>query len=776
MERGIDNLKSSLTVANPEDDDVSREVYLGVVKSYNDRRGFGFLACTETADRFGRDVYMPKAEATMAALLAAGVDREAGISMVMNGNCGAAATAAAVAAAPRGPDAAKAAAAAAQQVEKVQEGEKSTAPRLAEEDIVFFRVRLSVEGYPQAVCVQRLRKVTGSVLLAPSHTKGSIVSEEAVAVCGRKEVVFDTEACGQLRLIPGDVVTFCIPEAEEKLGAVAKPASSPAPGAKMISLCTTSRAGGTVLGCFTLDLPRTHPENVLHAPMRANLKLPCHAFGDKLVLARLTDDLDEAELMRFFSKQGATGAIVAHARACSFASVSFASIADVARFLGRIAHAFADDRGTLVARLLPLDPKLDAIATLPALPAPQLSAKDSSGEDLEAGALLVLWSPLVLAVAYSVELRPAGADGPWASVDVGSKMGNNSHRFDSTTSSCKVTSLHLSTRYEARVSYFTDCGTTSEASEASEPCTPSQGDAKAGPKTVTPVTAVQGVGAGVTATNPPHARAPEYVAPVAPHYPPSLSTLPPAPTSSWSGWSTTEAYPPPLPLPQAVPPPDPFAGYPPPAPVPAPPPPAWRSPAGLVVPPPAAPELQTCDDRGFALNVMWPCVLQAVSYVVEIRAGDGTTFERFVRAAPEAKLGLVVEMRVAGLRPAPPPGRFYLAQVRSVGADGWESPPGPSTWSAPLICLDLSSLDPNELREREGVYLLRAQPGLSASATPWEPKSWKGPEILSTSEPAKDFGYGWHPGMPPPPANPPVLGSATIVDDSAKSEECLILD
>ena len=65
-------------------------------------------------------------------------------------NCGAAATAAAVAAAPRGPDAAKAAAAAAQQVEKVQEGEKSTAPRLAEEDIVFFRVRLSVEGYPQA--------------------------------------------------------------------------------------------------------------------------------------------------------------------------------------------------------------------------------------------------------------------------------------------------------------------------------------------------------------------------------------------------------------------------------------------------------------------------------------------------------------------------------------------------------------------------------------------------------------------------------------------------
>ena len=98
-----------------------------------------------------------------------------------------------------------------------------------------------------------------------------------------------------------------------------------------------------------------------------------------------------------------------------------------------------------------------------------------------------------------------------------------------------------------------------------------------------------------------------------------------------SGWSTSTteaaAYPPPLPLPQTVPPPgpDPFAagrslegwnstaehdvlicgfgGYPP-APAAAAPPPPWRSPAGLVVPPPAAPELQTCDDQGFALNVV----------------------------------------------------------------------------------------------------------------------------------------------------------------------------
>lgn len=73
-------------MADVEDEDVSSEIYLGVVKSYNDRRGFGFLACTETADQFGRDVYMPKAEATMAALLAAGIDRDTAVSMVLAGS------------------------------------------------------------------------------------------------------------------------------------------------------------------------------------------------------------------------------------------------------------------------------------------------------------------------------------------------------------------------------------------------------------------------------------------------------------------------------------------------------------------------------------------------------------------------------------------------------------------------------------------------------------------------------------------------------------------
>ncbi|CAE8593154.1 unnamed protein product, partial [Polarella glacialis] len=99
MADGPGGAKAAALVADPSDEDVSTQVYLGVVKSYNDRRGFGFLACEETADRYGRDVYMPKAEATMAALQAVGVERETAAAMVLSGSASASATAAATAAA-----------------------------------------------------------------------------------------------------------------------------------------------------------------------------------------------------------------------------------------------------------------------------------------------------------------------------------------------------------------------------------------------------------------------------------------------------------------------------------------------------------------------------------------------------------------------------------------------------------------------------------------------------------------------------------------------------
>merc|ERR1712232_1331139 len=124
---------------------------------------------------------------------------------------------------------------------------------------------------------------------------------------------------------------------------------------------------------------------------------------------------------------------------------------------------------TRIAKLLMLDTSADT-ARLPALPAPTITP----GE--EACSLLVIWSPLVLAVGYSVELRPAGTNGPWAAVEAGSSRlgtGENSSggnvRFNSDCSSCRVVGLQ-NTAYEARVSYFTDCGTRSEQSEPSEWC------------------------------------------------------------------------------------------------------------------------------------------------------------------------------------------------------------------------------------------------------------------------------------------------------------------
>lgn len=69
----------------------------------------------------------------------------------------------------------------------------------------------------------------------------------------------------------------------------------------------------------------------------------------------------------------------------------------------------------------------------------------ATGEDLDPGNLMVTWSPLVLAVGYTVELRPVNvgsSSSSWLSVDVTSKkLGCSSNRFDFNCSSCVVNSF-----------------------------------------------------------------------------------------------------------------------------------------------------------------------------------------------------------------------------------------------------------------------------------------------------------------------------------------------
>ncbi|CAE7704438.1 unnamed protein product [Symbiodinium sp. CCMP2592] len=134
-----------------------------------------------------------------------------------------------------------------------------------------------------------------------------------------------------MRFQPGDRVTFCLPKASE-IGNL--------PEAKLVMLAQTDRPAGSVLACCRLHLPRPVGDGKQLAPLNLDL----HAFSSKVVLSGLTVDVGEAELMRFFSKQGATKGIVAHARGCSFASITFPTCTDVATFVGRSAHAFADDK------------------------------------------------------------------------------------------------------------------------------------------------------------------------------------------------------------------------------------------------------------------------------------------------------------------------------------------------------------------------------------------------------------------------------------------------
>jgi len=404
------------------------------------------------------------------------------------------------------------------------------------------------------------------------------------------------------------------------------------------------------------------------------------------------------------------------------------------------------------------------------------------------------------------------------------RLGSGGNRFDSNCSSCRVTGLQLNNAYEARVSYFTECGTCSEASEASEPLLPAAGPGAPRPPEASTVPASSaspallgqtGLGAAEGFSSASNGVPAPFPAPAGGGLPPQMMPgFPPAPPN-WPAWPPADPYGlPPLPPPMPVH--DPAAaaaaagyGLPPPGH-----PPAWRSPSGLVVPPPAAPELSPGDEFGFAVSVQWPAVLQAAAYVVELREAGTMAFERFVRSAPEATLGTLVELRVGGLRPGPPPGRVYMAQVRTVGADGFESMPSPPGWSPPLPSVEGGGVVAAGAVETAFLSTAGTPPdaaapisSLSADAVPWQPaadEEWVPPPWL-TASPSEPFSSPMSvPGAaspltgtpdrapawgvigvpPPPPAGPPALGgtvSAARTDEadakgSAAQAECLILD
>uniref|UniRef100_A0A7S4QMZ8 RRM domain-containing protein n=1 Tax=Alexandrium monilatum TaxID=311494 RepID=A0A7S4QMZ8_9DINO len=643
--------------AETSGEQISDTVYFGTVKSYNDRRGFGFIACAETLATYGRDVYMAKAEVQNAGDMGNTGSRDVG---------------------HRGKYIA----------------DFHSALRIAEEDSVRFQVRLSVEGYPQAANVQRLRKFRGMVLHPPpeegSSTNedgdeaGTIVSEELMRVFGDREACLKRVDCGQVRLSSGDEVSFCMPEGPLGQGQGA------ALEAKQVVLLKTNRFTRTILGCFSLRLPR--PRMGHNRAHRKDLRVDCHAFNDRIIIAGLPGDCDESELRRFFSKQGASDTIATRARGCGFASVSFPSMAEVAKFLSRTAHAFTDDKETQIATLhgrrTCTRPHADT-PRLPALPAPSLLPGEINGT------LLVNWSPLVLAVGYSVELRPVGMCANWQGVDGATgSLTTSASRFDKDRSSCKVMGLDATRAYEARVTYFTSCGCRAEASDISERCIPCPGArmpsahpgfplglAGAGGLALPAVFGSCWPGAAAAAALTPMqlqaALQPTWpmglptpnstglVAGLPPATQPPLSALVSPPATSLLASSDTAQVS--LSAGGTA-----TAGS------------GWRCAHGAVIPPPPVPEVHPADEYGFAISVQWPSVSHATAYVVELREQGSSSVERFMRSAPMATRGSIVELRVGGLRPSGPPGQRYAAQVRCIADCGCESAPSAPGWSPTL--------------------------------------------------------------------------------------------
>mmetsp|Transcript_71045 Transcript_71045/g.230651 ORF Transcript_71045/g.230651 Transcript_71045/m.230651 type:complete len:778 (+) Transcript_71045:131-2464(+) len=630
------------------ENDLSAEEFLGMVKSYNARRGFGFVACSQTALKFGRDVYIAKAEASLA--FAEG------------------STAGQI------------------HAQRAAVADKSAPPTLAEEDLIRFRVRLSVEGYPQAEQIQRLRKFQGTIVQPPpmeesaeqeSSPVGRIISDELSAVFGQREAVLRRASCGQTRLAAGDRITFCV-QTDGDLVAVGGGLRLREALLGMLVPRMHQLHGG-MLACFELSLPRApahvpapwphqyhHHHHQMPGVPRLDLMLDCHAVGERIIVSGLPLDADEAELMRFFAKHGALGAPVAHSRSGGYASVNFPSITEVTRFIARSIHTFADDKETRLARLHARGGCVakTCASSLPGLPRPMLVPAESPG------VLLASWSPVVLAAGYCVEFRPAGVQAQWCKVDAsnGRLGGGDSATFDKDCNCCRVVGLPSNAVFEARVSYLTACGCCSCASDCSEWC-------MAQPQQAAPMsmghmqlsTVPHCAGTGMASGAPfkfGWPQGPQSMGMPQPHQ----MVAPGAEAWQQAGaWQTPMQ---PMHQPQQQQKQQQTAG--------------WRCMHGAVLPPPSTPELRAADESGFALLVQWPSITHATAYVVELRESGSPNVERFIRNVPMQAQGSVVELRIGGLRPIGGIGRCYIAQVRSISACGCESEPSPAGMSQPL--------------------------------------------------------------------------------------------
>jgi hypothetical protein len=312
-------------LTNGSDQEQARnEVFSGVIKSFNARRGFGFVSCEETASRFGRDVYLSKDEASTLATEPS-IGHAASDSSEGGGN------------------------------------DKSKTPPVQEGDVLLFEVKLSTEGFPQAVNVRKLRRLRGVVRRAPSSTLDGIliVSGDGTSSAERNsqnpdisvaqllgaEVRLRQSECGQLQLAPNDEVAFCCTNVADTDGHGLD--------AQLIELVCTSRSAGSVLGCFSLKLPLFSSNSVQgHQDSDGTkfVEVQGHALTDTVFLSDVPLDLTTADLMRLFGKLGGKDATLTPVNSTlGFSSIPFTGHENVAKFLASATHTVSENGETQLA-------------------------------------------------------------------------------------------------------------------------------------------------------------------------------------------------------------------------------------------------------------------------------------------------------------------------------------------------------------------------------------------------------------------------------------------
>lgn len=303
----------------------STEVFCGSVKSFNSRRGFGFLSCEETAARFGRDVYLSKDEAMMLAAE---------------------------------PEVGHAAA-----------DEKNKAPPPVQEgDVLLFQVKLSTEGFPQAVQVKKMRRLRGIVQRAPSSASDGVIivtgdgSDHTEAPPQSPDVTLQQllgaevrlrqAECGQLRILPNDEIAFCCVSSTES--------GNHAWEAQLIDLISTTRSAGSEMGCFSLKLPQLRSKATSQdgesSVAFTIVELQGHAVTDCIFLSKVPCDLCTTDLMRLFSQLGGQEAKVTLGNGRStlgYASVSFNAAENIAKFLVHSSHTVSESGVTQLASVGP---------------------------------------------------------------------------------------------------------------------------------------------------------------------------------------------------------------------------------------------------------------------------------------------------------------------------------------------------------------------------------------------------------------------------------------